>query len=132
MNKISDQRGFHALLRHDFGAFNHKVFNTLHKSASYDHNWHIDAIAQALSGVYTGEDQRLMILQPPRSLKSITTSVAWVAWCLGHDPSKSFICISYSQDLATELAEKFRLVVESQWYKDLFPGTRFTLSLIHI
>lgn len=66
MNKISDQRGFHALLRHDFGAFNHKVFNTLHKGASYDHNWHIDAIAQALSGVYTGEDQRLMILQPPQ------------------------------------------------------------------
>ena len=56
MNKISDLRGFHALLRHDFGAFNHKVFNTLHKGASYDHNWHIDAIAQALSGVYTGED----------------------------------------------------------------------------
>ena len=52
--------------------------------------------------------------------------MAWVAWCLGHDPSKSFICISYSQDLATELAEKFRLVVEMPWYKDLFPGTRFT------
>lgn len=126
MNQISDQRVFRALLRQDFGAFNHKVFNTLHKGASYEHNWHIDTVAHTLTQVSEGYVKRQLILQPPRSLKSITTSVAWVAWSLGHDPSKSFICISYSQDLATELAEKFRLVVESQWYKDLFPGTRFT------
>lgn len=126
MTKIPNQRVFHAILRQSFSAFNHKVFNELHTGDSYDHNWHIDAKAHALSRVTDGQIKRLLITQPPRSLKSITTSVAWVAWVLGHDPAKSFICISYSQDLATDLAEKFRRVVSTKLYQVLFPGTRFT------
>jgi hypothetical protein len=36
----------------------------------------------------------------PRSLKSITTSVAFPAFMLGHDPTRRIICVSYSGDLA--------------------------------
>lgn len=115
-----------AILRTDFPAFIHKVFSTLTPGVEFIGNWHIEAIAWQLACIENGDTKRLLITQPPRSLKSITTSIAWVAWCLGHAPSKTFICISYSQDLAADLSGKFRLVVESDWYKALFPNTRFT------
>ena len=114
-----------ALLRNDFRFFIQKIFGTLHTGTNYHHNWHIQAIVHALSRVDNGETQRLLITQPPRSLKSIITSVAWPAWRLGHDPAHNFLCISYSQDLATELSEKFRRVVESEWYGELFPNVKF-------
>jgi hypothetical protein len=41
-----------------------------------------------------------LINQPPRSLKSICVSVAYVAWLLGHDPTRRVIVASYSGDFA--------------------------------
>ena len=114
-----------ALLRDDLRFFVQKVFNWLHTGVDYNHNWHIESITLALSRVDSGEVQRLLITQPPRSLKSIITSVAWPAWRLGHDPAHKFLCVSYSQDLATELSEKFRRVVDAPWYKEAFPKAKF-------
>src|SRR5215203_2453860 len=34
------------------------------------------------------------------------------------------ICVSYSIELAKKLANDFRAVVESDWYRRIFPGTR--------
>ncbi|MEP1230770.1 MAG: hypothetical protein ABJG88_08850, partial [Litorimonas sp.] len=124
MSEPIDYQALQALLREDFRYFIQKVFNTLHVGTKYHHNWHIDAIAHALARVGGSQDKRLLITQPPRSLKSIITSVAWPAWRLGHDPSHSFLCISYSQDLATELSEKSRRIFQSDWYKELFPKTK--------
>ena len=87
-------------------------------------NWHIKAIAYELEQCLTGKAQRLLITQPPRSLKSICSSVALVAWALGHNPKLRFICVSYSQELATELSRQFRMVVESDWYRAAFPKMR--------
>jgi hypothetical protein len=44
------------------------------------------------------------ITVPPRHLKSITASVAFPAFVLGHDPTKKFVCLSYSGDLAVKHA----------------------------
>jgi hypothetical protein len=65
---------------------------------------------------------RKIINLPPRSLKSIIVSVALPAWLLGHDPSLQIIVVSYSDELARKLSRDFRTVVESKWYRDLFPG----------
>ena len=61
---------------------------------------------------------------PPRSLKSICASVALPAWLLGHDPTRRIICASYAHELSVKLANDFRLVVTSDWYRRLFPHTR--------
>ena len=66
-----------------------------------------------------------MINQPPRSLKSICVSVAYVAWLLGHDPTRRVIVASYSGDFAAELHRQFRMVVSSEWYAALFPTLRW-------
>ena len=68
---------------------------------------------------------RLIVTQPPRSLKSICASVGFVAWSMGHDPSKRFACVSYSQELAATFARQFRTVVISDWYRELFPNRTF-------
>jgi len=117
------QRRLAALLRTDPRYFIQKVFATLCPGERYVHNWHVDAIVHRLTLVYSGENRRLLINQPPRSLKSISVSVAFVAWVLGHDPSRRIIIVSYSQDFAAELHRQFRVVVESDWYQALFPGT---------
>jgi hypothetical protein len=46
--------------------------------------------------VHAGEISRLLINQPPRSLKSISVSVAYVAWLLSHDPTRRIIVTSYT------------------------------------
>jgi len=63
--------------------------------------------------------------QPPRSLKSICVSVAYVAWLLGHDPTRRVIVASYSGDFAAELHRQFRMVAGSEWYAALFPTLRW-------
>src|SRR6266851_870992 len=81
------ERALAALLRKDLRYFIQKVFGTVSPGERYMHNWHIDAIVYRLMLVHCGRNRRLLINQPPRSLKSICVSVAYVAWLLGHDPS---------------------------------------------
>lgn len=113
-----------AVLRSDLTAFVHRAFQTVSPGDRFKANWHIEAITHELMRCYSRENRRLIITQPPRSLKSICSSVAFVAWALGHDPSLRFLCVSYSEGLASDLARQFRMVVESDWYRRLFPHMR--------
>lgn len=124
MNNI-DSRILDAALRQDLGTFVAKVFQTLSPGDVYRHNWHIDAVVHQLMEVHNGQIRRLIINQPPRSLKSIAASVAFVAWSVGHEPSTRFACVSYSNELAASLARQFRAVVSSDWYRRLFPNVQF-------
>ena len=100
-----------ALLRTELRFFIRKVFTTVSPGETYLHNWHVDAIAHQLMRVRSGESRRLLINQPPRSLKSICVSVAYVAWLLGHNPARHVIVASYSGDFAAELHRQFRMVI---------------------
>src|SRR5689334_12973806 len=122
-----EMRLVQALLRHDFRAFVHKVFTSLTLGQSYVRSWHIDAIVYQLERIRRGEIRRLIINMPPRSLKSITTSVAFPAFLLGHDPTKRVICVSYSGDLAKKHSNDFRAILDSGWYREIFPDTRIGL-----
>lgn len=121
---IAELRLHEAMLRTDFRAFVHKVFNTLSPGQTYVRSWHIDALACQLERVRRGLDRRLIINMPPRSLKSIAASVALPAFILGHDPTRRLICVSYSTDLAKKHSNDFRAVIESPWYQRIFPHTR--------
>jgi predicted phage terminase large subunit-like protein len=85
-------------------------------------NWHIEAVAFHLELVRLGQIKRLIINMPPRSLKSIMTSVAFPAYALGLDPATGLIVVSYGAELAVKLANDFRAVVSSTWYRNLFPA----------
>jgi predicted phage terminase large subunit-like protein len=112
------------VLRNDFCSFLRKCFNTIAPETSFVENWHLHAIAWELLRIRDGEVNRLIINQPPRSLKSISASVAFVAWLMGHDPTRRIIVVSYSAELAAELHRQFRMVVLSVWYQTLFSHMR--------
>lgn len=113
------------LLRRDFHAFVTRVFYQLHPQAPYLSNWHIDLMCAELQACLRGETKRLIINVPPRSLKSLTASVAFPAFVHGHDPTANIICVSYGQDLSTKLALDCRNVMTSPWYRATF-GTRLS------
>lgn len=116
-----------ALMKSYFPAFLAKAFEELN-GKPIKWNWHLDAIAYQLDLVHSGKINQLLVTLPPRNLKSIAISVAWVAFELGRDPTLQFTCLSYSSQLALDLARKTRKIMMSPWYRHLFPGTIITRS----
>lgn len=123
-----DLRLLDTALRTDFLSFLRSCMLTLNPGAPFLENWHIEAIAYQLEQVRSGKVTRLIINLPPRSLKSITVSVAFPAFLLGHDPHCKIFGISYGADLATKHAGDFRSIVQSKWYRRIFPNMRLTRS----
>jgi predicted phage terminase large subunit-like protein len=117
---------FDAMTRLDLSTFIERVFYELNPTTPYLDNFHIHVIAAALEAMRRGEKLRLIFDLPPRNLKSLIVSVAYVAWLLGHDPSTKIICVSYGQELAENLARQCRQVMQSEWYQRLFPKTRLS------
>jgi len=115
-----------SILRTRLAAFTRKTFTTVDPGAVYQHNWHIDLIAEYLEACTRGEIKRLIINMPPRYMKSISVSVAWPAWLLGRNPSEQIMVASFADNLAIKLSTDCRLVLQSQWYRDIFPGTVIT------
>ena len=113
-----------AMYRNDLASFIQFTFNTLYPGKPFLHNWHIEVMADRLMDCMDGKTKRLIINVPPRYLKSITVSVAFVAYLLGHDPGKQIMCLSYGEELTKELAKLTRAVMQSDKYHWLFPNTR--------
>lgn len=117
-----------SLLRSDFKSFVIKVFNEVSPNAKYSDNWHIDVICHELMEVFEGQQNRLLINIPPRYMKSIICSVAFPAFALGHNPKASVIAVSYADELSSKLALDCKKIIESRWYKEIFPDTKLSKS----
>jgi len=110
-----------------------KCFETLHPNEPpLIPSWYLEAICHALEAVAVGRQKRRVITVPPRHLKSITTSVAFVAWLLGHSPTLKIMVASYSEDLARLHTGQCRTIMESDWYQELFPGTRISSRALEL
>ena len=124
MGKVDQADILSVLFRSDLSSFIQRSFATVDPGGEYRHNWHIDAIAHQLQRVAAGEMRRLIITMPPRSLKSISASVAFPAWYLGRFPKRRILAVSYSENLAGKLAFDCMKVLASKWYQDAFPLSR--------
>jgi predicted phage terminase large subunit-like protein len=116
--------GIKDILREDLSSFIARTFSTVDPGSEYLPNWHVDLLADYLKAVERGHITRLIINMPPRYMKSITVSVAWPAWLLGHNPRRRIIAASYAQALATRHSLDCRLVLKAPWYQALFPQTQ--------
>ena len=87
---------------------------------------HIRLICDTLERVTSGEITRLVINVPPRTTKSTIVSVVWPAWDWVHNAGMQFLTGSHNMSLATRDALKCRRLIESQWYRTLFPQVRVT------
>ena len=119
---IVDRKTADALYRVNFGAFAYAAYEVVHPHEPLCPNWHIDCICHHLAAMEAGRlPARLIVNLPPRSLKSYLVSVAWVAWLLGRKPSLRIICASYSEELAHKFSRDCRALIESRFYKRVFP-----------
>ena len=109
------------ILRHDFMSFILRAFYELNPQAHLLPSPHLEVIATKLEACRQGRIRRLIINLPPRHLKSHCASICYPAWFLGHNPAGHVICASYGQELADKLARDCRTVMQSPWYRRLFP-----------
>jgi predicted phage terminase large subunit-like protein len=93
----------------------------------------ITAVIKELCDILQAEAERiaagitrkhhLLINLPPRLLKSKIISVAYPAWIWSKFSYFKFITASITSDLSDELSKESRTLIESTWYKELFPNT---------
>ena len=110
------------LLLVDFTSFVQRVVQTVSPGATYEHNWHIEAMCYQLMRCYRGEIKRLIITVPPRHLKSICASVAFPAWVLARNPKLGSVVVTYSNELGDHQSRLFRAVVNADWYRAICPA----------
>lgn len=114
---------YQTMLDANFEVFAHRCFLQLNPGVRFTPGWHIELVAAWMEFVRQ-PSARVIINLPLRHLKSLLGSIALPAWLLGHNPSLQIICASYGAELAHKLSRDCRTIMESDWYKDLFPGTR--------
>lgn len=119
----NDNRIRNAVLRQSFSSFVQKCFYELNPSETFINGAYIDLLCDQIQNMIEGGNQKLMINLPPRYLKSVICSIALPAFVLGHNPSTKIMCISYGEELASKLATDCKTIMETDWYKDLFPQT---------
>ncbi len=121
-----DQKTYSPLLdqlaRTELTLFVAGAFSQLYDD-EYLPNWHIDAICTQLMAMVRGDKTRVIITMPPRTMKSFIASICLPAWILGHKPGAKIICASYNQDLAEDFAHQTRKLMQTSWYRRLFPYT---------
>ena len=120
MNAINI-RELRAILRQDFHTFMMRGFLELNPRASFLPNWHIELLCAKMQAVREGRIKRLIVCIPPRHLKSLAASIVLPAWWLGHDPTAAIVNVTYGQDLSDKFARDCRSIMQSGWYREVFP-----------
>ena len=82
---------------------------------------HYDLISEWLMKVWRRECLRLIINVPPRTAKSTEGTICFPAWGWARDPRHRFLTASYSRDLSREHSAKRRNLIDSEWYRSLWP-----------
>jgi len=113
-----------AIQRRNFYIFVQGAFEATYPGKELYKADYIDAMCFALHQVQRTPGDRLLISVAPRHLKSFCASIAWPAFLLGHEPATKTLVVSYGKDLAKALAEDFKTLMNSAWYRRLFPYSR--------
>lgn len=113
-------------VQESFPCFLERSFLTVNPGVEFLPNWHLGLIAEYLAACARGEITRLLINMPPRSLKSLSVSVAWPAWLLAQNPARRIMVASYASHLALKHSLDTRLIMQSPWYNHAFARTRLT------
>lgn len=103
--------------------FVRQAWHVLEPEKAYIHGWHMDAMAEHLEAITSGQIKRLLINVPPGTMKSMLVGVFWPAWEWGPrgSPSMRFIGASHEENLAIRDNVKMRRLVQSPWYQRLWP-----------
>lgn len=108
------------LLRDDLFGYAHRAFLELHGGATFYAEMYVRAICYQLMRIERGDCKRLLIIVPPRHLKSFCATIAFAAWFLGRNPSKTVVSASYSADLSRDFGLQTRKLMSTVWHRAAF------------
>ena len=86
-------------------------------NVAYIHGWHVDLVGMHLEAISSGQllamglQNRLLINQPPGTMKSLLVSVIWPAWEWTRDPALQFIATSYREEFCNRDTSRMRDLV---------------------
>ena len=89
---------------------------------------HHKIIAEKLERVARGELKRLIINMAPRHTKSEFASYLFPAWMMGRNPKMKIIQATHTTELAVNFGRKTKNLIESDDYKDVFPGVKLAVD----
>lgn len=110
----------------DLYAFFLKSWEVLEPSTPLQTNWHLELICEYLTLVDKGKIKKLKINIAPRHLKSRLCSVVFPPWQWLKLPSLAHLCCSYSSSLANDLSDDRRTLIQSDFYRNLFPELKLS------
>lgn len=121
-------RELDAALRTNFHTFYVRCFMHLNPAADFKDGLCIAGMANFANQVINGDIRRGIVNMPPRQGKSLLFNVAMSAFILGNNPGARIFSISYAGPLSNEHATLFRMIVESGWYRRVFPRMKIRRS----
>lgn len=110
-----------ALYRSSLIAYVLRAFDELRPGVTLHYGHHVRAICHKLEQVERGDLKRLIILMPPRHLKSVCASIVFPAWVMGRNPAARIICMSYGLELAQKFSRDTRRIIKSDLSRAVFP-----------
>lgn len=102
------------------------AFDILHPAEMLSDNFHIQYLCDELQSeferILRGEpkEKDLIINIPPRTSKSLITSVCYIAWVWIRKPELKFITISYDSALALLNSQLSKDLIKSEKFQELF------------
>ena len=112
---------FLALCATNMTAYAHASFLALNPGSTFHQALYIRALCHQLERIERGEIRRLLIILPPRHLKSHCASVVFPVWVLGRDPTKTVITASYGAKLSEMFSGSSRQLMLSELSRAIFP-----------
>ncbi|WP_299988689.1 phage terminase large subunit [uncultured Pontibacter sp.] len=116
-----------AICKQSFYEFFKRAFKVLEPHTTYVDSpiikYLCDRVQEEVERIARGEkkDRDLIVNVPPRTSKSLIFSVCLPAWVWTKYAHMRFITASYAATLSTKLALDSRTLIQSDWYRKLFP-----------
>jgi len=86
--------------------------------AAFKNNWHIECISEHIQAALSRQIRRLTISIPPRSSKSIISSICFPTWSFITNPHEKFWLMSHSSKLFIQNIVYARRILEHPLYKE--------------
>src|SRR6266567_1403359 len=123
--KIQSQRGYYddeGVRQGGLIAFVRYFWHVLEPETPFVDGWPLWAMCEHLEAVTFGEIRRLLINVPPGFMKSMLVNVFWPAWEWGPQERRHYryVAFSYSASLTERDNDKFRTIITSTEYQQLY------------
>ena len=101
----------------DLSAYVKGAWGVLEPKTPLAWNWHHDLICEYLTACKLGQIRRLIINVPPRTTKSIISTICFPSWVWTDKPTERFVFGSFSDQLSRQHSILRRGLIKSPWYQ---------------